>query len=223
MTPEKENYSSYGETYSGMAKTDGAMTSYESSKPSTLESVKGVVSDATSKIGDAAKSAMDDVTSKISETAKNAYGDVASKIGEVAEPLKEKATAVAKDKVALGVDQMQVVANAVHGAACELESQMPRFANYIHDAGNRIEGAASNLRESNLEEMLDGFNDFAKQQPALVFGAAALAGFALARFLKSSGSTMITSSSNTYAEPSYAQPSYSEPSYSPATPSYSQN
>src|SRR5262249_22266655 len=120
------------------------------------------------------------------EAEPSAVEEVTSKIGEIAEPLKEKASAVAKDKLETGVSQLKMFANAMHGAASELESEMPKIATYVREAGNKLEDAAANVREKNMEELLEGFNDFAKQQPALVFGAATLAGFALARFLKSS-------------------------------------
>jgi hypothetical protein len=115
-----------------------------------------------------------------------AMEDVTARMEELAEPLKEKATELANDKIQAGVNQLQIFANAVHGAASELETQMPKFANYVHDAGTKLEDAATNVREKNMEELIEGFSAFARQQPALVFGAATLAGFALARFLKSS-------------------------------------
>jgi hypothetical protein len=113
-----------------------------------------------------------------------AMEEVTAKIGELAEPLKEKATEVAKDKIEAGASQLKMFANAMHGAASELEGQMPKVATYVRDAGNKLEDAAASVHEKNVEELLEGFNDFAKQQPALVFGAATIAGFALARFLK---------------------------------------
>jgi len=117
---------------------------------------------------------------------RTAMEEVTTKIEEIAEPLKEKAAEVAKDKIEAGVSQLKMFANAMHGAASELEPQMPKIATYVRDAGNKLEDAAANVGEKNMEELLEGFNDFARKQPALVFGAATLAGFALARFLKSS-------------------------------------
>src|SRR4051812_33187860 len=69
-----------------------------------------------------------------------------AKFGEVAEPVKEKAIEVAAQQKDAGADQLGVVARAVHGAACELESDMPQFAGYIHNAGKSLEQAASQLR-----------------------------------------------------------------------------
>jgi len=112
--------------------------------------------------------------------------NVKSKLGELAEPVKEKAVEVAQEQKNAGADQMRSFANAVHGAARELESEMPQIANMIHDTGEKIQRVASDIRERDLNELIDRFSGYARQQPALVFGGAVLAGFVLSRFLKSS-------------------------------------
>jgi hypothetical protein len=63
---------------------------------------------------------------------------------------------------------------------------MPQMASYVHDAAMRLEDAAKNLRQRNVDDLMDDVSRFARSQPALFFGGAMLAGFALARFLKSS-------------------------------------
>jgi hypothetical protein len=109
-----------------------------------------------------------------------------AKLGEAVEPVKEKAIEVAAQQKDAGADQIRIVARAVHGAASELESEMPQFAGYIHDAGQRLEQAASQLRNGNMDEMMDRLGQFARAQPLALFGGSVLAGFALTRFLKSS-------------------------------------
>lgn len=101
--------------------------------------------------------------------------------------LKEHAREVVDQQKAVGAEQIHGVAGAVHGAARELESQMPRAAGYVHDAAARLEGAASALRERSIEDLVTGFGAVARSQPLAVFGGAVLAGFAISRFLKSSG------------------------------------
>lgn len=87
-----------------------------------------------------------------------------------------------------GADQIGGVARAVHGAAREIEQNMPQAAGFIHDAATRLEGAAASLRERSVDDLMRSLNDFARTQPAAFFGGAVLAGFALSRFLKSSAS-----------------------------------
>jgi hypothetical protein len=124
-----------------------------------------------------------------SDTAGNlsALADSATaKLGEVAEPVKEKAIEVAQQQKDAGAEQVGHIARAMHGAASALEQEMPQFANYVHDAGQKLEQLAGDLRDGSVNELMDRFGRYAKDQPALLFGGAMVAGFALTRFLKSS-------------------------------------
>ena len=121
-------------------------------------------------------------------------GEVKAKIGELAEPLKDKAEQLAEDQKEMGTGHMRTLATAVHGAARELEGGMPKIANAVHDVAHRIEKTADDLRTSSMDDLFEGFDRYARQQPAIVFGGAVMAGFVLTRFLKSS------------AKPTYKQP-----------------
>jgi len=113
-------------------------------------------------------------------------GEVKAKIGEMAAPLKDKAEQLAEDQKEVGTGHMRTLATAVHGAARELESGMPKIANAVHDVAQKIEETADDLRTRNIDELFEGFDRYARQQPAIVFGGALMAGFVLTRFLKSS-------------------------------------
>ena len=118
----------------------------------------------------------------------------ASSVGEqvrtqavgVIEPLKEKARDAAEQQKQAGAEQIGGVARAVHGAADELEKELPQAASYVHEAADRFERAASALRERSVDDLFRSVSDFARNQPATFFGSAVVAGFALSRFLKSS-------------------------------------
>ena len=113
-------------------------------------------------------------------------GDVRATIGEIAEPIKDKAEQLAEDQKQAGTGHMRTLATAVHGAARELEGEMPKIANSVHDVAQRIERTADGLRNRNVEELFEDFDRYARQQPAIVFGGALMAGFVLSRFLRSS-------------------------------------
>jgi hypothetical protein len=113
-------------------------------------------------------------------------GEVKAKIGEMAEPLKDKAEKMAQEQKEVGTGHMRTLATAVHGAARELESGMPKIANAVHDVAHRIEQTADDLRTRSMDHLFEGFDRYARQQPAIVFGGALMAGFVLTRFLKSS-------------------------------------
>jgi hypothetical protein len=63
---------------------------------------------------------------------------------------------------------------------------MPQAAGFIHDAAAKLEGEAASLRERSVDDLIRSLDNFARNQPAVLFGGAVLAGFALSRFLKSS-------------------------------------
>lgn len=108
-----------------------------------------------------------------------------SDISRAAETAKVQARRIASQQKEAGAERLGEVAGAVHGAARSLEAGMPQMATYVHDAAVRLEDAATTLRTRNLDDIMDDIGRFARAQPALFFGGAMLAGFALTRFLKS--------------------------------------
>jgi len=123
------------------------------------------------------------------------------KLADLAEPLKDKAVEAAQVQKDVGADQLGHVARAVHGAAQELESEMPGFATYIHDAGKWLEETASDMRTATLGQLAGKVRKCAKRQPSLVFGGAILTGLALSRFLKSSAPTVKPDANGSAANP----------------------
>jgi hypothetical protein len=109
-----------------------------------------------------------------------------SDIAQAAETAKIEARRIASQQKEAGADRLGDVAGAVHGAARSLEAGMPQMATYVHDAAVRLEDAAKTLRTRNVDDIMDDVSRFARSQPALFFGGAMLAGFALSRFLRSS-------------------------------------
>ena len=112
--------------------------------------------------------------------------DVKGAINEIAEPLKDKAEQLAQQQKQVGSGHMRKLATAVDAAARELEPEMPKIANSVHEVAHRIEKTADDLRNRNMDELFEEFDRYARKQPAIVFGGALVAGFVLSRFLKSS-------------------------------------
>ncbi|MEK9285616.1 MULTISPECIES: hypothetical protein [unclassified Bradyrhizobium] len=98
----------------------------------------------------------------------------------------EKTERLAERQKQAGANQIDQVAQAVHGAADELQQQMPKAAEFAHAAASRIEEGADALRDRSLRDLMSTFNDLGRKEPLALFGGAALAGFAISRFLKSS-------------------------------------
>src|SRR5436190_19170442 len=116
----------------------------------------------------------------------SAAEEVQQRVAESVRPAAEQARSFAEGQKTLGAEQIGGVARAVHSAAREFEGQMPIVAKSVHDAAARLEGAAASLRDQSPGELISGLNRFAREQPAVFFGAAILGGFAASRFLKSS-------------------------------------
>ncbi len=138
---------------------------------------KQKVDSPTSRASTAADRTADDLPS-ISDRAR-------SDITQAADAARAEARRIATQQKEAGADRLGEVAGAVHGAARSLETGMPQMASYVHDAAVRLEDAAKTLRTRNVDDIMSEVGRFARSQPALFFGGAMLAGFALTRFLKS--------------------------------------
>jgi methyl-accepting chemotaxis protein len=121
------------------------------------------------------------------ESGKSLAAQARARLSEAIDPMVDQARAAAEQQKAAGVEQVSGVAAAVHRAADDLGSQLPHAAKYIHGAADKLEEASSALKERSLDDLMGTFGQFARSQPAAFFATAALAGFALSRFLKSSG------------------------------------
>jgi hypothetical protein len=130
---------------------------------------------------EAPSTAADRTPGNIPSLADNAKSDIA----QAAETAKAEARRLASQQKEAGADRLGEVAGAVHGAARSLEAGMPQMASYVHGAAARLEDAARTLRTRNVDDIMGEIGRFARSQPALFFGGAMLAGFALTRFLKS--------------------------------------
>lgn len=78
------------------------------------------------------------------------------------------------------------LANALHASAQQLtEKAHPESARYLDQAAASMERFSGNLRSREVDEIAYKIRDFARRQPVLVLAGTLLAGFYLARLLKS--------------------------------------
>lgn len=141
----------------------------------------------------------DDLAGKTSRTAKK-MGDKASEvIVEVKDDvaiLAEKAGSGAKSAATSGKgyasDALHGLADAARQMAGKLDDGTDggnaRAAAYARKAADGMDSFSGKLRDKDIEELADDARNAVRQNPAIAVGAAALIGFALARFLKGSGS-----------------------------------
>jgi hypothetical protein len=107
--------------------------------------------------------------------------------GNATQSFKDKARGVAEEQKSAGAERIGAFGKAVHGAADELRKEAPSAARYIHSAAEQIEGVASRLQNRSIDDLLSRVNRYARRQPAAAFAGSVVVGFALSRFLKSSG------------------------------------
>jgi ABC-type transporter Mla subunit MlaD len=154
-------------------------------KPTSGSSASGSERDSrTQSITDQANQAM----SKLTEAAQQA----GSQAKEAVTSLSSQATSTVKDalnqQVNAGADLASHVAESVKRAADNLDQNVPQLAGLARGAAEKIEALSTEARNKSVDELFQNASDFARRQPALVFGAAAVFGFALFRVLKAGAS-----------------------------------
>lgn len=116
-----------------------------------------------------------------------AAGDIRRDGERIAREAKETAKEIASDRKNAAADFLQAVAAAVDRGAQELSDKgRADSADLARRASRGIGDAAQRIVDREPQQLLQDLQRFARQQPAMCFGIAALAGFALLRFLKSS-------------------------------------
>jgi gas vesicle protein len=124
---------------------------------------------------------------RLKEHAHDLKGEAAEAASRAGGAIQSKARSIAEEARRGLADEVTSLARALHASAERLEEEQHRgTARAIHEAASGIERFASGFREEGLETMMHRTESFARRQPALFFGGAVVAGFALTRFLRSS-------------------------------------
>jgi hypothetical protein len=143
---------------------------------------EGEPSDFAAKASDTAASLTEDLkaaATTMTRAAKEQAADFAAGVGQ-------ELGKTAENQKTKGVQTIQGFARAITSAANELEGQSPGVARSVRSAAQKVESFSNNLNGRSIDELLKASGDFAKSQPLLFVGMSVAAGFALARFLKSS-------------------------------------
>lgn len=133
----------------------------------------------------------EDVTATAGAIADN----VKAKGADMLEAARDRANDLADEGKEAGSRQMRGFATAIRNAAEDLEDTSPEIAGHVRAAAGSIEEISSALRDRSVGQLISDANLLARRHPAAFFGVAAVAGFALARFAKSSGEASATASS----------------------------
>ena len=156
----------------------------ESAKQGAAELSKRA-SDATSDTASGIKDTATATLSTLKDQAGQAADEAKTTISAVADEAKARLAQIVDDQKAVGADHVAGFARAAYTAAGDLRERSPQLAKLVENAADRVDGIADDIRDSNLYEILGSLSAFGRRQPAVLFGGAVLAGFLLARFVKS--------------------------------------
>lgn len=134
-----------------------------------LHSAAEMASESASRVSDAAQAA--------GQKAKDTASALAGQAGE-------HVKGVLNDQVNVGADLVGHVADSVRAAADNLQPNSPQLASMARLAASGIDDLSDRLRDRRVEDLYQEASDFARRQPAAVFGMAALAGFFFFRVVK---------------------------------------
>lgn len=124
-------------------------------------------------------------TSTVKHQVEQAKQQAKAAVASIADDARARMAGLLDEQKNRGADQVAGVARAAHSAAGDLQQTSPQLARLIHTAADNVGGIADDLRTSDLAGLLNSLAAFGRRQPVMFFGGAVLAGFALARFLKS--------------------------------------
>jgi hypothetical protein len=158
-------------------------TGIKAYQPAQVEPIRDVAEPAKAAGRDFQSAAVD-----LASTSAEALKGHASAV-EAAKDLASTAQDRLQDKVAeqksLGADYVNNFADAMRQAADHFDAEVPVVGTYMRKAAVQLESAADALREGNFNDLVQGAQKFARNQPTVFFGLALLAGFGAVRFLKS--------------------------------------
>jgi ElaB/YqjD/DUF883 family membrane-anchored ribosome-binding protein len=137
---------------------------------------------------EAVRSGAADAMAKISDVAQQAMGEAKKSASSLASAATERAKDAVEERIAGGADLLGQIAASVRVAARELDPASPQLAGFAREAAERIDDFSRQVRDKTVDELLETSSDFARRQPAMLFGAAAAVGFLLFRMIKTTAS-----------------------------------
>jgi hypothetical protein len=128
-----------------------------------------------------------DEADAVKEQARDAAAEIKEGARGVAEDVKEQvraSTAKQKDAAAQQIDGW---AHALNTASDDLRDRgQESAAAWIRQAAAGLQRASGTMRERDIDDLFGTVKDFARRQPVAFLGGAVVAGFGLARLMKSS-------------------------------------
>lgn len=123
----------------------------------------------------------------LGKRAKEKGAELKGQAERAAEDARDRARSMAEDQKNAAASRMSGIAEALRGVSDDLEGRgQPVVAEYSRYVARGLENMADSLGRRDLDDIVGSVEDFARSRPVAFLGGAVVAGFALARFVKSS-------------------------------------
>lgn len=118
-----------------------------------------------------------DAFSKASDMARDAGAKAKRSASETASTMTDSVIGLLNEQIGSGAASAGRLADAMRVAADDLSRESPLLAGAVRTFAANVDGYANRLEKQTVEQLTKSASDYTRQQPALVFGLAALAGF----------------------------------------------
>ena len=126
------------------------------------------------------------------DTMKAQVAGVVEAAKDVASQATDKLKNTVSERKGAGADYVGSLADTIRRAAREFDTDLPIAGSYMRKAASQVESVSDSIRTGEYNDVVRSAQDFARRQPTAFLGLAALAGFAVVRFLKSSANSAPT-------------------------------
>ncbi len=122
---------------------------------------------------------------KLKAEAQELREKASAKAAELKDQAAEKARGYAEEGKARASAGLESVAKMIGDSAAQIDEKLgAAYGDYARRAADAVAGFSGNLRDKQVDELIDDARDLVRRSPALAIGAAAAAGFVIARVIK---------------------------------------
>jgi hypothetical protein len=126
-------------------------------------------------------------TDEVVHKAKDQARELGQQAKETLDHAKDSVRATATKQKDAAAERMDGVAHALMSASDDLRAGGQEFAaGYVKQAAGGLERVSDAVRDRDIDDLIGTVEDFARRQPVAFLGGAVVAGFGLARLMKSS-------------------------------------
>lgn len=123
----------------------------------------------------------------LGERAREKADELRRQAEQQAHGMRERALSAVDQQKDVAAQRIEGVAHALRSVSDQLrERGQPTIAEYSRHLAEGLESMAGSLSRRNIDDLVGGIENFARQRPIAFVGGAMVAGFAIARFMKSS-------------------------------------